>query len=412
MHGSTSTAMFPRRGWVGCLPALLLVAALAPAARAQNPAASLAGADTSETSAKAKGLPWIAHSSVDAFYLQSPAATGGSQPYQVSTYQGFTIQSLSFASFHAGWRFRETLAQGLTEPFREVFALKLMGTVEILRDYLFFSLGGSIPLVDGKVAESDTLALQKTLSEYSPLPAPNYITPQGLQVAVFGRYRLAAWDLMAGVAYSQPTQFEPVPGHPFHPASQLGGTFRAVLETDKSRHRFDAKGSRYGEEQTVTETPAHQEGAMYQARYAWLRSSARTAWQLGLGGAVKAPDANRQKRLRTALEPSEANDNVQRAYAEAAWTWSPSASQLWRVWLLPKALLEGSTRETGHETELGVTMGRRLWDVHRLRVGGTFLAGSFKGEDYLGFGLRAEFAFRHLGFQDLESQPEAGGEGN
>jgi hypothetical protein len=100
---------------------------------------------------------------------------------------------------------------------------------------------------------------------------------------------------------------------------------------------------------------------------------------------------------------------VQRAYAEAAWTWRPGPKAYWRIHLAPKALLEWSSRESGHETELGLGMGLRLWDVHRLRSTGTLLTGSFKGEEYLGFGLRIEFAFRHLGIQDLESERENGG---
>ena len=385
----------------------LLWNGMAPA-RAQGAAAFPAGPDAIGAEA-GRGLPWIAHSAVEAFYLGSPEGADGSRPYQISAYQGFTIQSLAFASFHAGWRYRETLAPGFSEPYREIFALKVQGTAEILRDHLFVSLGGSIPLVDGRVAEADTAALQRSLSEYSPLPSPNFVTPQGLQAGVFGRVRVGAWDLMAGATYARPTRFEPVDGHPFHPASQLGGTLRAVLETGSSRHRFEAKATRYGEEETAAGDPAHREGTLYQGRYAWLRASGRDAWQLGLGAAAKAPDANRQRYLRTALEPSEANDNVQRAYAEAVRTWFPAPARVWRAWLLPKLLLEGSTREFGHETELGADLGLRLRDAYRLKVGGNVLAGSFRGSDYLGAGMRLEFAFRHLGLQDLDAAPGAGG---
>jgi hypothetical protein len=396
-------------------PVLALLWAGAVAAQAQDAAipsvretAFPAGRDAAGADA-ARGLPWIAHSAVDAFYLQAPEGAGGGRPYQISAYQGFTIQSLAFASFHAGWRYRETQAPGLSGPYREIFALKVLGTAEILRDHLFVSVGGSVPLVDGSVAEADTAALHRSLSGYSPLPSPNFVTPQGLQTGVFGRVRAGAWDLMAGATYARPTRFEPVDGYPFHPASQIGGTFRAVLETEASRHRFEAKVSRYGEERTATEDPAHREGTLYQGRYAWLRASGRTAWQMGLGAAAKTPDANRQRYLRAALEPSEANDNVQRAYAEAAWTWSPAPSRLWRAWVIPKLLLEASTREAGHETELGAALGLRLREAYRLKVGGTLLAGSFQGTGYLGAGLRAELAFRHLGLQDLDTAPGAGG---
>lgn len=381
-------------------------AAVAQEGGATQPA--LAGADTSETSLKAKGFPWIAHSTADLFYLPSPTSADGSQPYQISAYQAFTIQPLTFASFHGGWRLRETLAPGLSRSYREIFALKLLGTAELIRDHVFVTLGGSIPLFDEKAAVVDTLALYRSMSEYSPLPAPNFVTPQGLQIGLFGRYRLVAWDLMAGVTYAQATRFEPVDGYPFNPGSQLDATFRALLETSEARHRWDFKASTYGEETTNSETPAHQEGRLLQLRYAYLRASGRTAWQFGMGGAVKAPDANRLVRLRTALEPSESNDNLQRGYAEVTWTWSPNPALLWRAYLVPKALLDWSTREGGHETEIGVTMGMRMWEVHRLRSTGTVMVGNFKGQDYLGLGMRVEFAFRHLGFQDLESQGDSG----
>jgi hypothetical protein len=398
---------------IGSLWVTLVALGMAAPAGAQVPASGsdLAGIDTSEASTKAKGLPWIAHSSAEAFLLQSPSDAGGSQPYQVAAYQGFTIQSLSFASFHLGWRYRETLAQGMAQPYRDLFALKLLGTAEILRDHLFVSLGGSIPLVDASISLSDTAALYSAMSRYNPMPTPNFAIPQGLQVGVHGRYRLGAWDLMGGASYSQPTQFEPVSGFPYNPASALGGSLRALLETSSARHRFDARMSRYGDEQTVQGVPAHREGLLYQARYAWLKSSRRSAWQLGMGGLVKTPDQNRPLRLRTALEPAEANDNVQRAYGEAAWTWSPKPTLLWRAWVVPKGLLDGSTRETGHETELGLAIGLRMWEVHRLRASGSVLTGSFQGQDYLGFGFKVDFAFRHLGFQDLESQGDSG-EGN
>jgi hypothetical protein len=181
-----------------------------------------------------------------------------------------------------------------------------------------------------------------------------------------------------------------------------------LLETSAAQHRFDLRMSRYGDESTVDGVPAHREGLLYQARYAWLKPARRSAWQLGLGGLVKTPDQNRPLRLRTALEPAEANDNVQRAFGEAAWTWSPKPSLLWQAWLVPKGLLDGSTRDTGYEAELGLAMGLRLWEVHRLKASGTVLTGSFQGRDYLGLGMKVDFAFRHLGFRDLEAQGESG----
>ena len=91
--------------------------------------ASAGYAQTADSAEYAKGrsYPWIAHSSVDAFYLSSPAEPGQSSPYQISLYQGFTIQSLSFAWFHIGLRSRETYVPGFDEAYREPMVLKLQG---------------------------------------------------------------------------------------------------------------------------------------------------------------------------------------------------------------------------------------------------------------------------------------------
>src|SRR5688572_1171391 len=90
----------PRAPAVPLLPALALLSVLASSAFAQKP-------DSTED--KGHGFPWIAHSSIDIFYLNSPAVPGKDHPYQASLYQGFTIQSLAFAWFHIGLRSRETL---------------------------------------------------------------------------------------------------------------------------------------------------------------------------------------------------------------------------------------------------------------------------------------------------------------
>jgi hypothetical protein len=353
-----------------------------------------------------KGYPWIAHSSFEAFYLGSPTVPSISQPYQISLYQGMTIQSLSFASFHLGLRSRETVAPGIATPYREPFALKLAGTAEVLRNYLYLTLGGNIPILSGSISNSDSLALYQTINEYSPLPASGFLSPRALQVGVFSRYTWTAWSAFGGFTYVRPTRYKLIPNEAFYPAPYFDLVGRALLETGVSRHRFDAKTTFYSSEENDQRIPAHDEGDLWQLHYGYLKSYSKVALQGGLGFAARLPDANRKLKLKSELEKSVTNDNIQRGYSEFSLTWVPHPDILWRFHLLPKILFSVKGAEVGHETELGAGVGLKIWEVHRIRGGATLLYGNFAGKQYTGFGIRAEFAFRHLGFQDLESQSD------
>ena len=356
-------------------------------------------------SGQEKGYPWIAHSSVDAFYLASPAAA--SEPYQIALYQGFTIQSLSFASFHLGLRSRETNVPGLSAPYREPFAMKLSGTAELLRDFLYVSLGGNIPLFSGTIDPNDSLALYQTLNDYSPMPYNGFLSPRALEVGVFGRYLWSAWTVLGGVAYSRPARFDAVPSHSFFPSSYLDFVGRAILETGAIRHRVDVKTTLYGTEDNAQRVPAHDEGDLWQLRYGYLRSHTKFGWQAGIGVAVRMPDANRKLKIRSPLETTVSNDNIQRTYGEFSWSCAPKANVLLRAHLLPKALFTLQGTNFGHETEAGVEMGFKVWEAHRIRAAGSFLYGDFMDKQYIGFGIRGEFSFRHLGFQDLEEEADS-----
>jgi len=362
--------------------------------------------DTLE-SGQEKGYPWIAHSSLDAFYLGSPANPGGIQPYQISAYQGFTIQSLSFASFHMGLRSRETFAPGFSQPYREPFSLKLSGTAELLRDFLYASLGGNIPILPGAINIEDTLALYQALNDYSPMPYSAFLSPRALEAGLFGRYSWSSWFALGGVTYARPARFTAIPDRASYPAPFFDIMVRAFLETGKSRHRWDAKATIYSDETNDQRIPAHSEGDLWQLRYEYLRSKTRVGYQAGLGTAVRLPDANRIFKRRSPLEPIATDDNIQRVYGELSVAWTPQPDILWRVHLLPKALFTMDGR-SGFEAETGLSMGLKIWEVHRIRATGTLLYGHFADQSYLGLGVRGEFSFRHLGFQDLEDAGDAG----
>ncbi len=355
-------------------------------------------------SGQEKGYPWIAHSSVDAFYLTSPTEVVGSQPYQVSFYQGFTIQSLSFASFHMGLRTRETLAPGFTNAYREPFAIKLAATTELIRDFFFVSLGGNIPVFAGTLNSQDTLAIYQAVSEYCPLPFSDFLSPRAMQAEVFARYSWTSWSTLGGFLYARPALFTGLPGSPFYTSPYFGLAGRAILETGSSRHRFDAKSVWYSPEDNSQRIPAHDEGDVWQLRYGYLRSHGKVGWQSGIGLVMRMPDANRKLKLRSPLEKTPSNDNVQRVYGELALSWIPDPDILWRMHLLPKALIALKGAAIGFETEAGLGVGLKIWEVHRIRATGTLLYGSFSGKKYVGFGIKGEFAFRHLGFQDIEEQ--------
>jgi hypothetical protein len=349
-----------------------------------------------------RGFPWIAHSSIDIFYLNSPAVPGKPYPYQASLYQGFTIQSLSFAWFHIGLRSRETLAPGFSEPYQEPFALKLQGSAEVMRDFLFVTLGGNIPLKSDQINPADTSAMFDAMNGYNPMQYPAFLSPQALQAGIYGRYAWSNWTLLAGVNYVRPTLFDLVPDKAFFPSPYFDASVRGIYQSREARHRWDAKASIYGEEGNEIRIPAHDEGDMYQLRYGYLKSHRKVGWQTGLGAAVKLPDANRRLKLKSDLEPPDRDDNLQRVFAEGSLAWAPDPDILWRMHLLPKALFTWNGEQAGFETETGLTMGLKIWEYHRVRVGGTMLYGRVSDETYLGFGFRGEFAFRHLGFQDID----------
>jgi hypothetical protein len=374
-------------------------------------AAGAAGAqksDSGEVLAKDRSYPWIAHSSLDVFYQHTPAEPGRPYPYQASLYQGFTIQSLSFAWFHLGLRTRETYAYGFDEPYQEPMVLKLQGSAELLPGLAYASLGGNIPLMADKLDPGDTLALYQSLNGYSPFPGQDFLSPTTVQAAVFGRYAWANLTGMAGASYARRSLYRGLPDQGFYPAAyfDLFARFFYQGQGASARHRVDVRASLYGSEETDERIPAHAEGDLFQLRYEWLKSLRKVGWQLGAGTAGKPPDKNRRIKLKSELEPARRDDNLQRAYGEAAVTWVPSPDILWRLHVLPKAVFSWNGEHTGYEAEAGLTLGLRVWEYHRFRATGTVLTGDFDGRQYLGLGLRAEFAFRHLGIQDLDEGPE------
>lgn len=377
---------------------LLALASLVSFASAQKP-------DSTEGQ-QGHGFPWIAHSSIDIFYLSSPAIPGKAYPYQASLYQAFTIQSLSFAWFHIGLRSRETLAPGFSQAYREPFALKLQGSAEIVPDYLYVSLGGNIPILSHGMDLADTLALYQAMNGYNPMPNSAFLSPQALHVSAYGRYVLTNWTLLAGVGYIRPALFTLIPDKSFYPAPYFDLDARAVYQAREARHRMDLKASIFGDEGNATRIPAHNEGDLIEARYGYLKSLRKVGWQTGLGGALKLPDANRRLKLQSALVPPDKDENLQRVFAEFSLAWTPDPDILWRLHLLPKVLFTWSG-DAGHETEAGITMGLKIWEYHRLRLTGAMLYGKMNDETYTGFGFRGEFAFRHLGLQDLDDGSDA-----
>ena len=355
-----------------------------------------------------RGYPWIAHSSVDGFYLMSPTAITPGQPYQVTTYQSFTIQSISMASFHFGLRSRETKAMNFTAPYQDPLQIKLSTTFEILRDYLYVSIAGNIPLSSSTLPLEDSAAIYQSLNDYSPLPYTGFLSPRSVQMAAFGRYTTGSWTNLGGFSYVRPARFDAIPDHPFFPPTYFNLSGRTILETGASRHRFDLRSTFYLTEDNENRYAAHQEGNLIQGRYGYLKSHQRIAWQFGIGVAAKLPDANRKINLNVPLvsQNFSESDNIQRSYGEMALAFAPNPKILWRFQLLPKVLFAANHGEIGYETEAGIAVGLKVWEVHRIRASANFLSGQFSDKQYLGFGIRGEFAFRHLGFQDLEDGGE------
>jgi hypothetical protein len=156
--------------------------------------------------------------------------------------------------------------------------------------------------------------------------------------------------------------------------------FRAIYQGKEARHRYEFKSTIFAEEENSTRIPAHDEGESIQARYGYLKSLRRVGWQAGAGAALKLPDANRRLMLKSDLVQPDKDENLQRVFAEFSIAWTPNPALLWRLHLLPKGLFDWSGEQT-------------------------MLYGQVADETYTGFGFRGEFAFRHLGLQDLDDGP-------
>ncbi len=391
--------LFVQSGKVGAMTAAAILIS-ASALWAQAPLDSL-------STSQGKGFPWVAHTELEGYYLSAPG--GNPAPYQISAYQAFTIQSLSFASFHLGLRSRETMAPGASQPYREPSDIKLAATIEVIRNFVYASIGGNIPLYAGAMGTTDTAALYQAMNDFSALPYPYFISTQALEAGIFGRYAFISWNTLLGVTYTRPGRVDILPGNAFFPAPFFNIAGRALLETGPGRHRWDLKATLYADETNDIRIPAHQEGSLYQVRYDYLVTRGKVGWQLGGGLAAKWPDANRKLKLKSVLEPTTADDNLQRAYGEFALAWAPSADILWRLHLVPQAVVTFNDR-AGFVTEAGITMGLKVWDQHRIHVMGDVVYGQFDARVYTGFGARCEFSFRHLGIQDLEDAFAAGSE--
>jgi hypothetical protein len=258
----------------------------------------------------------------------------------------------------------------------------------------------------GKLSVDDSLPLYQALNGYDPFPAPDFLSPQAIQAAVFGRYAWPSWTAMAGAAYARRTLYRGLPGASFYPAAYFDLFARALFQGAAARHRLDARASIYGDEENAERIAAHREGTLYQFRYEWLKSLRKVGWQFGAGAAGKPPDRNRRIMLKSDLAPAARDENLQRAYAEAALTWVPSPDILWRLHVLPKAIFSWNGEHAGYEAESGISVGLKVWEYHRVRATGTLLTGALDGKRYLGLGVHAEFAFRHLGIQDLDEGPD------
>jgi hypothetical protein len=270
-------------------------------------------------------------------------------------------------------------------------------------------MGGNFPVYTGEISLSDTGALYENLNQYSPLPVNAFLSPQALELGVFSRAQTPTLTLLGGFTYNRPARFDGIPNEPFFLASYFNILGRAILETKNAFHRFDFKSTIFKDEENAARIAAHHEGLLWQVRYGYLHSRQKVSWQGGLGFAIKMPDANRKFKLKSKLQSVDDNDNLQRVFGEYALSWVPRVNYAWRFHLVPKALFAVDGLEFGSETELGAGVGFKIWEVHRIRGGATFLYGNYAGKQYMGIGVKGEFAFRHLGFQDLEGESIDGG---
>src|SRR5690606_34011297 len=281
-------------------------------------------------------------------------------------------------------RSRETMAPGFGSPYRQPASIKLGAGAEVVRDFLFVTLGGNVPVLGGEGETADTLAYYRAMNGYNPMPQPSLLSPRALHAGAYARHGGDNWTLLGGIGYSRSARVELVPDKPFFPAAYVEFMARAIRQTKRARHRWDLKLTLYGEEGSGERIPAHDEGDLLQFRYGYIKSTGRVGRQAGLGLAAKLPDANRRLRMASELVSPGRDENIQRAYAEFVLAWAPNPDFLWRFHLLPKALLTWDMREHGHEIEGGVSGGVKAWEAHRARWTGNILYGAIEGRTYIG----------------------------
>ena len=162
-------------------------------------------------------------------------------PYQASLYQGFTIQSLSFAWFHVGLRTRETYALGFSEPYQEPMLLKLQGSVEVLPDLVYRHPGRQHPPYPARNGHRGYPGPLPGHERLQRLADSDFLSPQALHAAAFGATPDRTGPCWPASATRAPRCSRWIPGKSFFPAAYFDFFARAIYQGRAARHRLDLK---------------------------------------------------------------------------------------------------------------------------------------------------------------------------
>lgn len=371
--------------------------------------ASVLSAFAAEDDARPRGVPWIIHSEFGGYeLLQAPKDSPGADGYQLRFLNGLTAQPWRMVLLHAAWHYRETLAPGFSQPYREPMLWEGSGTVELIPDLLFAWLGVHWPTGSGTAPLGDSAAWSAFLNDHPSLPDAGIVSPASVQIGVAARMQSDPSLFLAGLSYQRGATFSGMEGNRFRPPWMLRASLRCDMPLRSARQRLDLGGTLFGAEETEDARQAHVEGALAQLRYSAWGLGGDGRWAAALGLSAKLSDANRRVMLDLPPEIMSSNDNLQRLYFEIA-------RNLQATWLrcafTVSNRLEAQWRPSDATLYLENTLEwrilRRVFRGHGLEARLRGLSGESEGAWYYGVGATFVFTFRHLGVEDRLTAPAA-----
>lgn len=356
--------------------------------------------------AEEMGVPWVVSMEFGGHaLLQAPSDAPGTDGYQLRMVHAVTAQPWRLLQAHAAWRYRETMAPGFTQPYREPAGAQGSLAVEAVPGLLYAWAGLSLPLTTSKAPLADSIAWDAFLSRHSTLPDPGMVEPTTVQVGGLMRLQTDPVLFLTGASYQLPTAFTALAGQRFRPPWILRLSLQGDIATDEGRHRLQIQWTQFGAERTREGHEAHVEAPLVAMRYALDGMGESGLWALAVGFAARWRDHNRQTMLDLPPPVTEAHDNLQRGYVEVARSFAKSPFRItWIVLQRNEVKWQPSENRLYLESSSELRMARKVFSRHGMDLRGTGKIGSNLTGIYYGVGGRIVLSLRHLGMEGVPAQ--------